>query len=94
MAGDADRRASGKDTLTERVASGTVFCLHDFAGVGGKDPLNYTRKDRRRLFGGGALNTAMTYGYDIVTMMRNQDHLVPGHEGLIDTVFREELNHG
>ncbi len=60
-----------KTLVTERVAPGTVFCPFHFAGwFEGKDLLNYYPKDAEPIVRGEAVNTATTYGYDIVTMMQ------------------------
>ena len=53
------------------TASGTVFCPYHFAGhFEGKDLLNYYPEGAAPIVRGEALNTATTYGYDIVTMMQ------------------------
>jgi formate dehydrogenase major subunit len=60
-----------KTLVTERVAPGTVFLPFHFAGwFEGKDLLNYYPAGAAPLVRGEAVNTAMTYGYDIVTMMQ------------------------
>jgi formate dehydrogenase major subunit len=60
-----------KAQVTERVASGTVFCPFHFAGHWmGKDMLNYYPEGAAPVVRGEAVNTATTYGYDIVTMMQ------------------------
>jgi formate dehydrogenase major subunit len=60
-----------KTQVTERVAPGTVFCPFHFAGwFEGKDLLNYYPKGAAPVVRGEAVNTATTYGYDIVTMMQ------------------------
>jgi formate dehydrogenase major subunit len=57
--------------VTERVAPGTVFCPFHFAGHWmGKDMLNYYPEGAAPVVRGEAVNTATTYGYDIVTMMQ------------------------
>jgi formate dehydrogenase major subunit len=57
--------------VTERVASGTVFLPFHFAGWWmGKDLLNYYPEGAAPVVRGEAVNTATTYGYDIVTMMQ------------------------
>jgi formate dehydrogenase major subunit len=64
-------RIKVKTQMTERVAAGTVFCPFHFAGwFEGKDLLNYYPKDSEPFVRGEAINTATTYGYDIVTMMQ------------------------
>jgi formate dehydrogenase major subunit len=60
-----------KTLVTERVAPGTVFLPFHFAGwFEGKDLLNYYPAGAAPVVRGEAVNTAMTYGYDIVTMMQ------------------------
>jgi formate dehydrogenase major subunit len=60
-----------KTLVTERVAPGTVFLPFHFAGwFEGKDLLNYYPAGAAPMVRGEAVNTAMTYGYDIVTMMQ------------------------
>jgi len=60
-----------KTLVTERVAPGTVFLPFHFAGwMEGKDLLNYYPAGAAPVVRGEAVNTAMTYGYDIVTMMQ------------------------
>jgi formate dehydrogenase major subunit len=60
-----------KTQVTERVASGTVFCPFHFAGwFEGKDLLNHYPEGAAPMVRGEAVNTATTYGYDIVTMMQ------------------------
>ena len=57
--------------MTERVASGTVFCPFHFAGhFEGRDLLDKYPEGAAPLIRGEAVNTATTYGYDIVTMMQ------------------------
>ena len=64
-------RLKVKTQVTERVAPGTVFCPFHFAGwFEGKDLLNYYPKGAAPVVRGEAVNTATTYGYDIVTMMQ------------------------
>ena len=64
-------RIKVKTQVTERVASGTVFCPFHFAGHWmGKDLKDYYPKDAEPFVRGEAVNTATTYGYDIVTMMQ------------------------
>ena len=64
-------RIKVKTLVTERVGPGTVFCPFHFAGwMEGKDLLNYYPKDAEPFVRGEAINTATTYGYDIVTMMQ------------------------
>jgi formate dehydrogenase major subunit len=64
-------RLKVKTLVTERVAPGTVFMPYHFAGWWmGKDMLNYYPEGAAPIVRGEALNTAMTYGYDIVTMMQ------------------------
>jgi formate dehydrogenase major subunit len=60
-----------KTLVTERVASGTVFLPFHFAGWWqGQDMLPYYPEGSAPYVRGEAVNTAMTYGYDIVTMMQ------------------------
>jgi formate dehydrogenase major subunit len=60
-----------KAQVTERVASGTVFCPFHFAGHWmGKDMLGWYPAGAAPVVRGEAVNTATTYGYDIVTMMQ------------------------
>jgi formate dehydrogenase major subunit len=60
-----------KTLVTERVAAGTVFLPFHFAGWWqGQDLLNYYPEGSAPIVRGEAVNTAMTYGYDIVTMMQ------------------------
>jgi formate dehydrogenase major subunit len=60
-----------KTQVTERVAAGTVFLPFHFAGWWqGQDLLSYYPEGAAPLVRGEAVNTAMTYGYDIVTMMQ------------------------
>jgi formate dehydrogenase major subunit len=57
--------------VTERVAPGTVFCPFHFAGHWmGKDMLGYYPEGAAPVVRGEAVNTATTYGYDIVTTMQ------------------------
>ena len=64
-------RLKVKTQVTERVASGTVFLPFHFAGWWmGKDLLNYYPEGAAPVVRGEAVNTATTYGYDIVTMMQ------------------------
>jgi formate dehydrogenase major subunit len=64
-------RLKVKTQVTERVAPGTVFLPFHFAGwFEGKDLLNYYPKGAAPVVRGEAVNTATTYGYDIVTMMQ------------------------
>jgi formate dehydrogenase major subunit len=60
-----------KALVTERVASGTVFCPFHFAGHWmGKDMLSWYPEGAAPVVRGEAVNTATTYGYDRVTMMQ------------------------
>jgi formate dehydrogenase major subunit len=60
-----------KTLVTERVAPGTVFLPFHFAGWWeGQDLLRYYPEGSAPYVRGEAVNTAMTYGYDIVTMMQ------------------------
>ncbi|MDB5863998.1 MAG: formate dehydrogenase subunit alpha, partial [Betaproteobacteria bacterium] len=60
-----------KTQVTERVAPGTVFLPFHFAGWWeGQDLLGYYPEGSAPIVRGEAVNTAMTYGYDIVTMMQ------------------------
>jgi formate dehydrogenase major subunit len=64
-------RLKVKTLVTERVAPGTVFLPFHFAGWWqGQDLLNYYPEGTAPYVRGEAVNTAMTYGYDIVTMMQ------------------------
>jgi formate dehydrogenase major subunit len=64
-------RLKVKTLVTERVGAGTVFLPFHFAGWWmGKDLLNYYPEGSAPVVRGEAVNTAMTYGYDIVTMMQ------------------------
>jgi formate dehydrogenase major subunit len=64
-------RLKVKTLVTERVGPGTVFLPFHFAGWWmGKDMLNYYPEGAAPVVRGEAVNTAMTYGYDIVTMMQ------------------------
>ena len=64
-------RLKVKAQVTERVASGTVFLPFHFAGWWmGRDMLNYYPEGAAPVVRGEAVNTATTYGYDIVTMMQ------------------------
>jgi formate dehydrogenase major subunit len=64
-------RIKVKTQVTERVAAGTVFLPFHFAGwFEGKDLLNYYPEGAAPIVRGEAINTATTYGYDIVTMMQ------------------------
>ena len=78
----ADRRASikVKALVTERVAASTVFVPFHFSGWWeGKDMLPYYPEGAHPIVRGEAVNTATTYGYDIVTDdAGNQDDAVPG----------------
>ncbi|MBI3055001.1 MAG: formate dehydrogenase subunit alpha [Betaproteobacteria bacterium] len=60
-----------KTLVTERVASGTVFSPFHFSGWWmGKDLLDKYPEGAAPWVRGEAINTATTYGYDIVTMMQ------------------------
>jgi formate dehydrogenase major subunit len=64
-------RLKVKTLVTERVAPGTVFMPYHFAGWWmGRDMLNYYPEGAAPIVRGEALNTATTYGYDIITMMQ------------------------
>ncbi|MGQ0750706.1 MAG: formate dehydrogenase subunit alpha [Betaproteobacteria bacterium] len=64
-------RLKVKTLVTERVGPGTVFLPFHFAGwFEGKDLLDYYPKGAAPVVRGEAVNTATTYGYDIVTMMQ------------------------
>jgi len=64
-------RLKVKTLVTERVASGTVFCPFHFSGWWmGKDLLGQYPEGAAPWVRGEAINTATTYGYDIVTMMQ------------------------
>jgi formate dehydrogenase major subunit len=60
-----------KTLVTERVAPGTVFCPFHFAGwFEGRDLLDKYPEGAAPVVRGESVNTATTYGYDIVTMMQ------------------------
>jgi formate dehydrogenase major subunit len=60
-----------KTQVTERVGPGTVFMPFHFAGwFEGRDLLDKYPEGAAPFVRGEAINTAMTYGYDIVTMMQ------------------------
>jgi formate dehydrogenase major subunit len=64
-------RLKVKTQVTERVGPGTVFMPFAFAGwMEGKDLLEQYPQGSAPYVRGEAVNTAMTYGYDIVTMMQ------------------------
>jgi formate dehydrogenase major subunit len=64
-------RIKVKTLVTERVAPGTVFCPFHFAGWWeGRDLLDKYPEGAAPWVRGEAVNTATTYGYDIVTMMQ------------------------
>jgi formate dehydrogenase major subunit len=64
-------RLKVKTLVTERVASGTVFLPFHFAGWWmGEDMKKYYPEGAAPIVRGEAVNTATTYGYDIVTMMQ------------------------
>ncbi|MBI3935346.1 MAG: formate dehydrogenase subunit alpha [Betaproteobacteria bacterium] len=64
-------RLKVKAQITERVAPGTVFCPFHFSGWWmGKDLLDKYPEGAAPWVRGEAINTATTYGYDIVTMMQ------------------------
>jgi formate dehydrogenase major subunit len=64
-------RLKVKTLVTERVAPGTVFLPFHFAGwFEGRDLLNHYPEGAAPVVRGEAVNTATTYGYDIVTMMQ------------------------
>jgi formate dehydrogenase major subunit len=64
-------RIKVKTLVTERVASGTVFLPFHFSGwYMGKDLLDKYPEGAAPIVRGEAVNTATTYGYDIVTMMQ------------------------
>jgi len=64
-------RIKVKTLVTERVAAGTVFLPFHFAGWWeGEDMKKYYPDGAAPLVRGEAVNTATTYGYDIVTMMQ------------------------
>ena len=57
--------------VTERVDKGTAFMPYHFAGHWqGKDMYAYYPSGSAPIVRGEAVNTATTYGYDIVTMMQ------------------------
>jgi formate dehydrogenase major subunit len=67
----AKPRIKVKAQVTERVAPGTVFCPFHFAGwMEGRDLLDKYPEGAAPWVRGEAVNTATTYGYDIVTMMQ------------------------
>jgi formate dehydrogenase major subunit len=60
-----------KAQVTERVGADTVFIPFHFAGWWqGKDMLNYYPEGAAPIVRGEAVNTATTYGYDVVTQMQ------------------------
>jgi formate dehydrogenase major subunit len=64
-------RLKVKTLVTERVGSGTVFLPFHFAGWWqGEDMKKYYPEGAAPIVRGEAVNTATTYGYDIVTMMQ------------------------
>ena len=64
-------RLKGKTLVTERVGPGTVFLPFHFAGwFEGRDLLDKYPEGAAPVVRGEAVNTATTYGYDIVTMMQ------------------------
>ncbi len=64
-------RIKVKTQVTERVAPGTVFLPFHFAGwFEGRDLLDKYPEGAAPIVRGEAVNTATTYGYDIVTMMQ------------------------
>ena len=64
-------RLKVKTLVTERVAPGTVFLPFHFAGwFEGRDLLDKYPEGAAPVVRGEAVNTATTYGYDIVTMMQ------------------------
>jgi formate dehydrogenase major subunit len=64
-------RIKVKAQVTERVDKGTAFMPYHFAGHWqGVDMLKYYPAGAAPIVRGEAVNTATTYGYDIVTMMQ------------------------
>jgi formate dehydrogenase major subunit len=64
-------RLKVKTQVTDRVGPGTVFLPFHFAGWWmGRDLLDKYPEGAAPIVRGEAVNTAMTYGYDIVTMMQ------------------------
>ena len=64
-------RLKVKTQVTERVGAGTVFMPFHFSGWWmGKDMLEHYPEGAAPVVRGEAINTATTYGYDIVTMMQ------------------------
>ncbi|TXF12466.1 formate dehydrogenase subunit alpha [Pelomicrobium methylotrophicum] len=64
-------RIKVKALVTERVAPGTVFLPFHFAGWWmGQDLLDKYPQGAAPIVRGEAVNTATTYGYDVVTMMQ------------------------
>jgi formate dehydrogenase major subunit len=64
-------RIKVKTLVTERVAPGTVFLPFHFAGWWeGEDMKKFYPDGAAPVVRGEAINTATTYGYDIVTMMQ------------------------
>ena len=60
-----------KAQVTERVGADTVFIPFHFSGWWqGQDMLGYYPEGAAPIVRGDAVNTATTYGYDIVTMMQ------------------------
>jgi formate dehydrogenase major subunit len=71
LATPSKARLKVKAQVTERVGPGTVFMPFHFAGwMEGQDLLQYYPGGAAPYVRGEAVNTAMTYGYDIVTMMQ------------------------
>jgi formate dehydrogenase major subunit len=67
----ARARIKVKAMVTERVAANTVFIPFHFSGWWqGKDMLDHYPEGAAPIVRGEAVNTATTYGYDIVTMMQ------------------------
>ena len=73
MAQVSSRRGSvtARVQLTDRIRPGTVFLPFHFAGWWeGEDMKKYYPEGAAPVVRGEAINTATTYGYDIVTMMQ------------------------
>ena len=67
----AKARLKVRAQVTERVGPGTVFLPFHFSGWWqGKDLLEHYPEGAAPIIRGEAVNTATTYGYDVVTMMQ------------------------
>ncbi|HUG76100.1 MAG TPA: formate dehydrogenase subunit alpha [Burkholderiales bacterium] len=71
MSTPSGARLKAKAQVTERVGPDTVFMPFHFSGWWqGEDMLSYYPQGAAPIVRGEAVNTATTYGYDIVTMMQ------------------------